>query len=62
MPEILNNINLIIMENDYININHKLYIDNLLIQNNFYREYVESGGWGECENYFFEVWKKNEKK
>ena len=34
MPEILNNINLIIMENDYYEINKKTYIDDILKQNN----------------------------
>jgi FkbM family methyltransferase len=58
MPEILTNINLIIMENDYWDITHKIYIDNVLLQNNFYRDYVELGGWGPCYNNFFEVWKK----
>jgi FkbM family methyltransferase len=58
MPEILDNINLIIMENDYYNINHKLYINEVLMLNNFYIDYVEGGGWGECADYFFEVWKK----
>jgi len=58
MPEILNNINLIIMENDYHNIVHKEYVDNILIKNNFNRDYVEGGGWGPCCNNFFEVWKK----
>ncbi len=59
MPEILNNINLIIMENDYWDITQKHYIDNILFKNNFYRDYVESGGWGPCYNNFYEVWKKN---
>lgn len=58
MPEILNNINTIIMENDYHDITHKEYIDNKLIEHNFYRVYVESGGWGPCYNNFFEVWKR----
>lgn len=58
MPEILNNINLIIMENDYYNIEHKNYIDNILINNNFKRDYVKGGGWGPCESNFFEVWIK----
>ena len=58
MPEILNNINLIIMENDYLDILKKNYIDEILIKNNFYTDYVESGGWGPCKNNFFEVWKK----
>ena len=58
MPEILNNINLIIMENDYHNIEHKKYINNVLKTNNFYVDYVQGGGWGPCGNNFFEVWKK----
>ena len=58
MPEILNNINLIIMENDYLEISKKNFVDNILIQNNFKVDYVESGGWGPCLNNFFEVWKK----
>jgi FkbM family methyltransferase len=58
MPEILNNINLIIMENDYWDISHKNYIDDILKKNNFYVDYSESGGWGPCYNNFFEVWKK----
>lgn len=58
MPEILSNIKLIIMENDYTDINHKIYIDKILKENNFYVDYVESGGWGPCYNNFYEVWKK----
>ena len=58
MPEILNNINLIIMENDYHDISQKNYIDKVLSSNNFIVSYTESGGWGPCYNNFFEVWKK----
>ena len=58
MPEILNNINLIIMENDYYDLYKKQYIDKILLKNDFYKDYVESGGWGVCENNFYEVWKK----
>ncbi len=58
MPEILNNIKLIIMENDYNDINHKNYIDNVLRKNDFYVDYSEPGGWGPCFFNFFEVWKK----
>lgn len=59
MPEILNNIHLIIMENDYNDILHKQYIDRVLLQNNFCVEYQESGGWGPCYTNFFEVWKRS---
>jgi len=58
MPEILDNIKLIIMENDYTDITHKQYIDSVLRKNDFYVDYVEGGGWGPCYNNFFEVWKK----
>lgn len=58
MPEILNNIKLIIMENDYTDITHKEYVDNILKQRGFKAIYKEKGGWGPCENFFFEVWKK----
>jgi len=58
MPEILNSVNLIIMENDYADISHKNYIDEILIKNNFSVDYSEYGGWGPCYINFFEVWKK----
>lgn len=58
MPEILHNIKMIIMENDYTDISHKNYIDGVLVKNNFNRVYVESGGWGPCYDKFFEVWKR----
>ena len=59
MPEILNNVNLIIMENDYVDILKKIYIDDILVKNNFNIVYVEGGGWGPCKNNFFEVWRKS---
>ena len=59
MPEVLNDIKLIIMENDYYDISKKNYVDEVLIKNNFHVDYQESGGWGPCFNNFFEVWKKN---
>ena len=60
MPEILTDIKLIIMENDYWDISHKNYIDSILKKNNFYNDYTEGNGWGPCSNNFFEVWKKSE--
>ncbi len=58
MPEILTNINLVIMENDYTDLVHKTYVDEVLTSNGFQRDYVEAGGWGVCKDRFFEVWKK----
>jgi FkbM family methyltransferase len=58
IPEILNNVNLIIIENDYRIYDHKIYMDNILRKNNFYVDYSESGGWGDFYNNFYEVWKR----
>jgi len=58
MPEILNNIKLIIMENDYEDPSHKNYVDSVLKSDGFYIDYIEGGGWGHFANNFFEVWKK----
>jgi len=55
---ILNNINLIIIENDFSDISHKEFVDSLFKTNGFNRIYTESGGWGPCQSMFFEVWKK----
>lgn len=56
MPEILDNIKLIIMENDYQTIEKKHYIDGVMSNKGFVRDYVEPGGWGPCVYNFFEVW------
>ena len=59
MPEILDNINLIIMENDYHVLEQKKYVDNILTKNNFYVDYTERGQYRTvCRRNFFEVWKK----
>ena len=58
MPEILEGITLIIMENEYWDISKKIYIDEMLKACHFYVDYAESGGWGPCANNFFEVWKR----
>ena len=58
MPEVLTNITLIIMENDYTDITHKQYIDDILRTSGFHVDYCEAGGWGPCYNQFFQVWKR----
>ena len=57
-PEILNNIKLIIIENDFIDIKHKEYVDNLLNKNGLKSIYHMPGGKGPCRNKFYEVFKK----
>jgi len=58
MPNIIDNIQLIIMENDYFVMEHKNEINATLINHNFYLDYQEGGGWGPCGDCFFEVWKR----
>jgi len=58
MPEILDNIKLIIMENDYNDLSHKIYVDDVLRKYNFYNIYKQEGGWGHCYYNFYEVWQK----
>jgi FkbM family methyltransferase len=56
--DILNNIKLIIMENDYYIIDHKKYVDSVLLKHRFRLIKLVPGGWGPCFNYFYEVWSK----
>jgi FkbM family methyltransferase len=58
-PEILNGIETIIMENDYLDINHKIYIDTVLFKNNFNVDYSEPGGWGPCKDFFYQVFTRS---
>jgi len=56
MPEILEGIRLIIVENDYTELRCKNYVDRILMDKGFRVDYMESGGWGPCETCFYEVW------
>lgn len=58
--DILKNIKMVIMENDYWEIEKKVFVDKMLESYNFGCIYREAGGWGPCFDYFFQVWKKNE--
>ena len=58
MPEVLDNIQLIIMENDYLKMEEKEYVDNTLKNKNFRRIYKEQGPWGPCQSNFYEIWKR----
>jgi len=63
MPEMLTNIQLIMMTNDYDTIEQKEYVDSVLLANHFYVVYVEVGGIyvnaGCCRNNYYEIWKKH---
>jgi hypothetical protein len=54
MPEILANIKMILMKNDYFERTHKDYIDRIMEQNGFTVAYSKPGD----ENTFYQVWIK----
>jgi FkbM family methyltransferase len=58
MPNILQNIDLIIIENDFTDITHKEYVDKCMKENGLVRIYWEHGGWGPCQEFFYEVWRR----
>ena len=57
-PEILDGVKVIVMENDYWNIEHKNFVDEVMTARGFVCSYSEPGGWGPCFNRFFETWEK----
>ena len=57
-PTLLNNINLVIIENDFANLEHKQFVDEQFRSNGLKRVYVSSGGWGPCQEFFYEVWSR----
>jgi len=60
-PNILANIKLLIIENDFPVIEHKNYLNELLLQNGFRRIYLEklnSESNFPCKDFFWETWRK----
>jgi FkbM family methyltransferase len=56
MPDIINGITKILMENDYHDAEHKKYVDEVLKKNGFSVVFTRSGGWGPCRHNFWEAW------
>ena len=61
-PEIINNINKIIIENDFNDIEHKKFVDKILLKNNFYVDYSlelnKKNSIHLIKKNFYEVWLK----
>jgi FkbM family methyltransferase len=57
-PSILDNIEMVIMENDYNDMDQKRMLDAILYLKGFKRAYHVPGGWGPCYDFFYEVWSK----
>jgi len=56
-PEILDGITMIIMENDYHKLEHKLEVDRILKSKGLVLHKNVAGGWGPCAPIFYQVWK-----
>lgn len=60
-PEILDGIKTVIIENDFVDIEHKRFVDKVMIKKGLLRVYVEAGGWEPCVDFFYEVWQRHDK-
>lgn len=58
MPEMLRNIKMIIIENDFNDIQHKQFVDSKFKEYGLKCVHFEEGGWGPCYPIFYEVWKR----
>lgn len=59
MPEIIKNIKVVLIENDFHELSKGLFVHDFLKQNNFKVDYEKSGGWGDFYNNFYQAWVKN---
>jgi FkbM family methyltransferase len=57
-PDLLTNIKLVIVENNYSAADHLSYVDHVLFDNKFKCIFSKAGGWGPCTKRFYEVWAK----
>jgi len=54
-PDLFKNINLLIQENDYMDLNQKRTVDAIAHLSGLRRIYSEAGPWGPCAEFFYEV-------
>jgi FkbM family methyltransferase len=61
-PDILNNINLIILENDFADLSQKEFVNTIFKNKGFKCSYQQKGipdaSWSPCFEFFYEVWQK----
>jgi FkbM family methyltransferase len=55
-PSFFSHFQKIIVENDYFDIKHKIAVDNELERLGFQVIYEKEGGWGICQEFFYQVW------
>lgn len=57
-PEILDNVKVIIIENDFKELYQKIYVDQQFAARGFTRVAAFRGDWGPCIDYFYEIWQR----
>lgn len=58
-PELLENVQTVIVENDYQDLRHKIFVDQVFTKFGLKVVKSVSGGWGPCTSFFYQVWKKD---
>lgn len=59
-PDLLDTIELIIIENDFTEIEKKEFVHTFFEKSGFQPVHTQAGGWGPCYSCFFQVWRKFE--
>ncbi len=57
-PDMLRDIETVIIENDFHDIDKKQFVDSKFLENNLMPVYFQAGGWGPCQQFFFQVFSK----
>lgn len=57
-PEFLQGISLVLIENDFTDMDHKRFVDSEFERNGLQCVHREAGGWGPCYDRFYEAWAK----
>jgi FkbM family methyltransferase len=57
-PTLLTNIKLVIIENDFHDLEHKQFVDEQFKLHGLKPIFTYEGGWGPCHKFFYEVWSR----
>ncbi len=57
-PNVLRNINLVIIENDFDKIEEMFFVQEVFKKSGLKCVFNQAGGWGPCVDSFYQVWKK----